>query len=204
VQPVAPLDGTTSHVPREAFGAIWHRPEQHSVSVLHASPNTLQYDTAASHVPLLQNLEQHSPFVVHELPDVLQVGLSGAHAPPVQTPPQHSPPAPHDAPSDLHWLPEHAKSTQANEQQSGPTEQAAPDIRHWPATWEHRPTRSSQFPVQHSPSVEHAVPVEVHDGWVALSLPPQETTRSTTTAKMALFMGTPNAILHPAQARTST
>ena len=58
--------------------------------------------------------------MAHALPDVWQAVLSGAQVPPVQAPEQHSLPLVQAWPSEVHWSPEHLKSTQANEQQSGP------------------------------------------------------------------------------------
>ena len=99
---LAPLDGTRIHVPSVAPAALFHAPPQHSLSLVQASPMTVQNDGALSHRPFKQYFEQQSPFPLHVLPDVLQFGFSGVHVPPLHTPPQHSPSFEHEAPSDLH------------------------------------------------------------------------------------------------------
>src|SRR5690606_9167263 len=110
----------------------------------------------------------------HSLPAVLQAALSGAHVPSEQMPEQHSPSLSQATPSEMHWSPEHWKSTQASEQQSGPTEQSPPAATHVPGTRAHRPEMSSQNPVQHSSAPpSQAVPVAVHSGFAGPFLSPQ-------------------------------
>src|SRR5262245_58392421 len=99
---LAPLDGTSIHVPSVAPAALLHAPPQHSASAVQASPMIVQNDGALSHRPLRQYFEQHSLLPPHELPEVLQLGFSGVHVPLPHTPPQHSPSLEQLAPSDLH------------------------------------------------------------------------------------------------------
>src|SRR5687768_15319226 len=101
-QPVAPLDGTISHVPTLAPFGRWHSPPQHSVSAVQMSPVCVQNETATLQTPSLQKPPQHSPFALHALPAVLQLGLSGAHVSFVHVPLQHSPSTSQAAPSDVH------------------------------------------------------------------------------------------------------
>ena len=101
-QPLAPLDGTSVHVPSDAPFAFWQRPPQHSASVTHESPEIVQNEGALSQIPFKQYFEQQSPFAPHVLPEVLQFALSARHEPPSHTPPQHSPSFEHDVPSLLH------------------------------------------------------------------------------------------------------
>jgi hypothetical protein len=144
VLPLAPADGTSAHVPSIAPSGFMQEPPQHSLSVTQASPIWVQNDGALLHTPSLQYCEQHSAFVEHVLPEVLHSGLSGTHCPSVQTPEQHSPSWSQAWLSDVHWSPEHLKSTHENEQQSGPTEQSPPDSTHVPGSRAHVPVNSSQ------------------------------------------------------------
>jgi hypothetical protein len=163
VQPPAPDDDATPHVPRLAPAAFVQRPPQQSRSVEQASPFCVQNE-ASPQMPLWQSCEQQSPLAAHVLPDVLHVVLSGVHAPLVHLPPQHWPSAVHAVVSEAHCLSEHAPPTQAKLQHSSLVLHAVVGAAHALVEAMQSFVVASQFAVQQSALVAHAPPTILHTG----------------------------------------
>jgi hypothetical protein len=163
-----PAFGSVLHVPTFAPAAFTQSPVQHCPSVEQMSPATVQNDGFVQ-TPLLHQPDAHCPFVVHGLPS------TGFVVKGVQVPPpdpfgahvwlQHSPLWPHAKLSATHcWLP-HVPLMHEPVQQSGPTLQACPGSLQAPPTGApHFFVVLSQFALQHSVLVVHAVVSVLHVG----------------------------------------